>query len=86
MLIFGESVLCSQVLGYYFLENSTMSENSWFSRMKVGWSKSSKNLTDGLMNVLVGGKEIDDELLEEVEDQLWWRTLVSMPQIALLPI
>lgn len=47
-----------------------MSENSWFSRMKAGLSKSSKNLTEGLMNVLVGGKEIDDELLEEVEDQL----------------
>lgn len=48
-----------------------MSENQgWFSRMKQGLSKSSKNLTEGLMNVLVGGKEIDDELLEEVEDQL----------------
>lgn len=48
-----------------------MSENQgWFSRMKQGLSKSSKNLTEGLMSVLVGGKEIDDELLEEVEDQL----------------
>lgn len=50
-----------------------MSENEkggWFARMKQGLSKSSKNLTEGLMNVLVGGKEIDDELLEEVEDQL----------------
>lgn len=47
-----------------------MNENSWFGRMKAGLSKSSKNLTEGLMNVLVGGKEIDDELLEEVEDQL----------------
>ena len=48
-----------------------MSENNgWFARMKQGLSKSSKNLTEGLMNVLVGGKEIDDELLEEVEDQL----------------
>lgn len=48
-----------------------MSENlSWFERMARGLSKSSKNLSEGLMNVLVGGKEIDDELLEEVEDQL----------------
>ncbi|MCL1623330.1 signal recognition particle-docking protein FtsY [Moraxella sp. Tifton1] len=48
-----------------------MSEHQgWFSRMKQGLSKSGKNLTEGLMNVLVGGKEIDDELLEEVEDQL----------------
>ncbi|WII96058.1 signal recognition particle-docking protein FtsY [Moraxella haemolytica] len=48
-----------------------MSEKQgWFSRMKQGLSKSSKNLTEGLMTALVGGKEIDDELLEEVEDQL----------------
>ena len=50
-----------------------MSENEkggWFSRMKAGLSKSSKNLSEGLVNVLVGGKQIDDELLEEVEDQL----------------
>lgn len=45
-------------------------KQSWFSRMRQGLSKSSKNLSEGLMNVLVGGKEIDDELLEEVEDQL----------------
>lgn len=48
-----------------------MSETGgFFARMKAGLSKSSKNLSEGLMNVLVGGKEIDDELLEEVEDQL----------------
>ncbi|TWV82027.1 signal recognition particle-docking protein FtsY [Moraxella sp. VT-16-12] len=46
------------------------SSGGWFARMKAGLSKSSKNLSEGLMNVLVGGKEIDDELLEEVEDQL----------------
>ncbi len=50
-----------------------MSENEqggWFARMKAGLAKSSKNLSEGLVSVLVGGKEIDDELLEEVEDQL----------------
>lgn len=49
---------------------SDSSSGGWFARMKAGLSKSSKNLSEGLMNVLVGGKEIDDELLEEVEDQL----------------
>lgn len=43
---------------------------SWFGRMKQGLAKSSKNLTDGLTNILIGGKQIDDELLEQVEDQL----------------
>ena len=42
----------------------------FFSRMKQGLSKSRKNLADGMVNILIGGKEIDDELLEEVEDQL----------------
>ena len=42
----------------------------WFSRMKSGLSKSRKNLAEGVANILIGGKEIDDELLEEVEDQL----------------
>lgn len=45
-------------------------QSGWFMRMKQGLSKSSKNLTEGLTNILIGGKEIDDELLEEVEDQL----------------
>lgn len=53
-------------------DSSTNQEKSggWFSRMKSGLSKSRKNLADGMVNILIGGKEIDDELLEEVEDQL----------------
>ena len=42
----------------------------WFSRIKEGLTKSRKNLSEGLTSILIGGKEIDDELLEEVEDQL----------------
>ena len=38
--------------------------------MKTGLSKSRKNLAEGMVSILIGGKEIDDELLEEVEDQL----------------
>lgn len=45
-------------------------KGGFFSRMKAGLSKTRKNLAEGVMNILVGGKEIDDELLEEVEDQL----------------
>ncbi|MFC3901775.1 signal recognition particle-docking protein FtsY [Acinetobacter marinus] len=46
------------------------SSGGFFSRMKQGLAKSRKNLADGMVNILIGGKEIDDELLEEVEDQL----------------
>lgn len=49
---------------------SEASGGSWFDRMKQGLTKSSKNLADGMVNILIGGKEIDDELLEEVETQL----------------
>ena len=55
-------------------ENQKAQENSkkgsWFNRMKTGLSKSRKNLAEGMVSILIGGKEIDDELLEEVEDQL----------------
>ncbi|HAD68331.1 MAG TPA: signal recognition particle-docking protein FtsY, partial [Acinetobacter radioresistens] len=46
------------------------SKGSFFSRMKQGLTKTRKNLADGMVNILIGGKEIDDELLEEVEEQL----------------
>jgi len=51
-------------------ETATEESGGFFSRMKQGLSKSRKNLADGMVNILIGGKEIDDELLEEVEDQL----------------
>lgn len=51
-------------------ESQTQQKGSWFNRMKSGLSKSRKNLAGGMVNILIGGKEIDDELLEEVEDQL----------------
>jgi fused signal recognition particle receptor len=50
--------------------SNTTDSGSWFNRMKSGLTKSSKNLADGMVNILIGGKEIDDELLEEVETQL----------------
>ncbi len=51
-------------------EDTARQKGSWFNRMKSGLSKSRKNLAEGMVSILIGGKEIDDELLEEVEDQL----------------
>lgn len=51
-------------------EKQGRQQGSWFNRMKSGLSKSRKNLAEGMVSILIGGKEIDDELLEEVEDQL----------------
>ncbi|MGM8935624.1 signal recognition particle-docking protein FtsY [Pseudomonas neustonica] len=42
----------------------------FFSRMKKGLSKTSANLGEGMANMFLGEKEIDDELLEEMETRL----------------
>ncbi|MDX1804113.1 MAG: signal recognition particle-docking protein FtsY [Alcanivorax sp.] len=43
--------------------------NFW-SRMKQGMSKTRKGLGKGLADLLVGAKEIDDEIFEDIETQL----------------
>lgn len=45
-------------------------DGGFFGRMKTGLTKSRKSFTEGMVSILIGGKEIDDELLEEVETQL----------------
>lgn len=42
----------------------------FFKRIKEGLSRTSSQLTEGIANVLLGKKHIDDELLEEIETQL----------------
>ncbi len=43
---------------------------SLLGRLKKGLSKTSSALSEGLGNLLIGQREIDDELLEEMETQL----------------
>ncbi|PKM29479.1 MAG: signal recognition particle-docking protein FtsY [Gammaproteobacteria bacterium HGW-Gammaproteobacteria-11] len=42
----------------------------FFARMKAGLSKTSVNLGEGMANLFLGEKDIDDELLEELETRL----------------
>ncbi|HEY7771977.1 MAG TPA: signal recognition particle-docking protein FtsY [Marinagarivorans sp.] len=42
----------------------------WFARIKSGLSRTSSQFAQGLGNLLLGKKAIDDELLEELETQL----------------
>ncbi len=42
----------------------------FFARMRAGLSKTSVNLGEGMANLFLGEKEIDDELLEEMETRL----------------
>ena len=41
-----------------------------FSRLKSGLSKTGSSLTEGLGNLFLGAKQIDDEVLEELETRL----------------
>lgn len=43
---------------------------SWFSRLRSSLSKTRNRLSDGLSNLILGKKELDDELLDEIETQL----------------
>ncbi len=41
-----------------------------FARLKNGLSRTRHNLTEGLANLVLGAKSIDDELMEQIEDTL----------------
>ncbi len=42
----------------------------FFSRLKTGLAQTRSNFTEGLTNIVVGNKTIDDDLLEEIETLL----------------
>ncbi|MEH6346363.1 MAG: signal recognition particle-docking protein FtsY [Bermanella sp.] len=46
------------------------SKSGFFSRIKTGLSRTRHSFTGGLGDLLLGKKEIDDDLLEEIETQL----------------
>jgi len=45
-------------------------KGGWLARLKKGLNRTRQNLTEGLANLLLGKKEIDDELLEDIETLL----------------
>jgi fused signal recognition particle receptor len=51
-------------------EGKEKSSLSFFQRIKKGLSRSSSQFVEGIGNIVLGKKEIDDELLEELETQL----------------
>lgn len=52
------------------LDNQNAKKPGLFARIRAGLSKTRSGLTDGLANLLLGEKEIDEDLLEELETQL----------------
>ena len=43
---------------------------SWFGRLRQSLSKTRTRFADGLTNLILGKKSIDDDLLDEIETQL----------------
>lgn len=50
-------------------DNNETNEDSFFSRLKSGLSRTSTNIGDGIANLFLG-KKIDEDLFEELETQL----------------
>lgn len=51
-------------------ETPEISKKSWFSRLTDGLTRTRKNFSDGLANLILGKKTIDDELFESLETLL----------------
>jgi len=52
------------------IETPEKQKKGWFTRVKQGLTKTRANFSDGLANLFLGKKVIDDELLEDIETQL----------------
>ena len=50
------------------VETDEASSPGLFRRLKQGLARTRANLTDGLANLILGHKQIDDALLEDLED------------------
>lgn len=51
-------------------QSASHEAGGFLSRMKSGLSKTRKSFSKGMATLLIGAKEIDDELLEDIETQL----------------
>ncbi|WP_110667078.1 signal recognition particle-docking protein FtsY [Salinicola halophilus] len=45
-------------------------KGGWMARVKAGLGRTRANLTDGIAELLLGKKQIDDDMIEELETQL----------------
>ena len=51
-------------------KDNTPEQQNWFGRLKNGLSRTREQLSSGMADLVLGKKEIDDELLEEIETSL----------------
>lgn len=51
-------------------EKPATEKQGWFARIRSGLGKTRANLTEGIAGLFLGKKQIDDELIEDLETQL----------------
>ena len=51
-------------------EKPATEKRGWFARIRSGLGKTRANLTEGIAGLFLGKKQIDDELIEDLETQL----------------
>jgi fused signal recognition particle receptor len=81
--VVSESVVSEPVVSESVVDDSIVEEpvaatpkkskeekKGFFGRMASGLSKTRSNLTDGLAGILLGKKEIDEDMMEDLETQL----------------
>lgn len=81
--VVSESVVSESVVSESVVDDSIVEEpvaatpkrskeekKGFFGRMASGLSKTRSNLTDGLAGILLGKKEIDEDMMEDLETQL----------------
>jgi fused signal recognition particle receptor len=51
-------------------EPESTQQKTWFARLREGLSRTRNDMTDGLASLFLGKKQLDDELLEELETRL----------------
>ena len=51
-------------------EKPVTEKRGWFARIRSGLGKTRANLTEGIAGLFLGKKQIDDELIEDLETQL----------------
>jgi fused signal recognition particle receptor len=66
----GEEVVFFQDMAVPEEVTPVEKKNTFFSRLATGLSKTRSGFNDGVANLLLGKKEIDDDLLEDLETQL----------------
>lgn len=63
-------IVCDELYKLIFGGNMSTEKKGFFAKLKEGLSKTKKNLTEQIENIIYSHRKIDDEFLEELEEIL----------------